>query len=203
MKLNNSGLSAYTKKFIYMKVDLSRYDNSWYNPGKGKVIRTLWYYVNMSLFISALCPVSSLKVRLLKAFGAQIGKGVVIKPRTNIKYPWNLSIGDHSWIGEGVWIDNLVMVNIGSNCCLSQGALLLSGNHNYKSEIFDLMVGEITLEEGVWLGAYSVVTGDTVCGSHSVLAVQSVASGNLKPYTIYRGNPAVKVKDRIFKDDLG
>jgi putative colanic acid biosynthesis acetyltransferase WcaF len=179
-----------------MVVDLSKYDNSWYWPGRGKFMRSIWYFVNATFFMNSLFTVSFLKVGLLKMFGAKIGKGVVIKPRVNIKYPWNFTVGNHSWIGEGVWIDNLVSVSIGPNCCLSQGALLLCGNHNYSATTFDLMVGKITLEDGVWIGANSIVTGNTDCHSHSVLAVQSVASGILEAYSVYRGNPAVKVKDR-------
>ncbi|PWE00225.1 WcaF family extracellular polysaccharide biosynthesis acetyltransferase [Marinilabilia rubra] len=179
-----------------MKVDLSRYDNSWYYPGRGVFVRTLWYFVNALFFVPSIWPVSSLKVRLLRVFGAKIGKGVVIKPRVNIKYPWNLSIGDYTWIGEGVWIDNLARVSIGANCCLSQDALLLCGNHNYTKPTFDLMVGEITLEDGVWIGARSVVSGNTYCYSHSVLALQSVSGGKLDAYSVYRGNPAEKVKTR-------
>jgi len=124
---------------------------------------------------------------------------VVLKPAVNIKYPWFLSIGDNTWIGEGVWIDNLDQVTIGKNCCVSQGALLLSGNHNYKRASFDLILKPITLEDGVWIGANSVVTQGVRCQSHSLLAVGSVASSNLEPYTIYRGNPAVSVKERIIK----
>ncbi|MFW6326769.1 MAG: WcaF family extracellular polysaccharide biosynthesis acetyltransferase [Bacteroidota bacterium] len=180
-----------------MQVDLSRYDNSWFNPGKGFIIRTLWYFVNILFFANGLFPVSGLKVFFLRLFGARIGKGVVIKPSVNIKYPWNLKIGNFTWIGEEVWIDNLTKVSIGDNCCLSQGALLLCGNHDYKKDTFDLMVGEIVLEDGVWIGADSIVTGNSICQSHSVLSVQSVAPLNMEPYTVYRGNPAVAVKKRI------
>ncbi|MFW6267985.1 MAG: WcaF family extracellular polysaccharide biosynthesis acetyltransferase [Marinilabiliaceae bacterium] len=179
-----------------MEVDLSRYDNSWYHPGRNFIVRTLWYFVNVLFFKSSLFPVFSLKRFLLRMFGAQIGRGVVIKPGVNIKYPWNLTIGDFSWIGEGVWIDNLGLTEMGANCCLSQGALLLCGNHDYHSETFDLMVKKIVLEDGVWIGARSVVTGGTKCGSHSVLAIQSVAPSRMEPYGIYRGNPAEKLKER-------
>lgn len=183
-----------------MKVDLSQYDNSWYNPGKGMIVRSIWYVVNALFFISPFLPVSFIKVRLLRLFGARIGKGVVIKPRVNIKYPWNLSIGDYSWIGEGVWIDNLTKVDIGPHCCLSQGAMLLCGNHDYSKTTFDLRIGPIVLEEGVWIGANSIVVGNTKCLSHSVLAVNSVAGGQLDAYGIYRGNPAEKIRERVVKD---
>lgn len=180
--------------------NLSRYDNSWYCPGKGFITLILWYVVNALFLINPLNPFSDIKVLLLRAFGAKIGEGVVIKPGVNIKYPWNLSVGNYSWIGENVWVDSLSKVTIGNNCCLSQGAILLCGNHDYTLATFDLKVGEIVLEDGVWIGAKSIVTPGVRCFSHSVLSVSSVASNNLEAYTIYRGNPAIKVKQRFIKE---
>jgi putative colanic acid biosynthesis acetyltransferase WcaF len=179
------------------KVDFSVYDNSWYNPGGSSLKRVLWYFVNVLFFMNPLNPISSVKVKLLRCFGAKIGKGVVIKPSVNIKYPWNLSIGDYTWIGENVWIDNLVQVTIGSDVCVSQGAMLLCGNHNYKKSTFDLMVGKIVLEDGCWVGAQSVVCPGVTLHSHAVLGVASVANKNLDAYTIYQGNPAHMVRKRI------
>lgn len=177
-------------------VDLSKYSNDWFDEGAGTLKRSIWFMVNAIFLINPLNPLSGIKVWLLKSFGAKIGKGVVIKPGVNIKYPWNLEVGDYSWIGERVWIDNLDKVVIGSHCCLSQEALILIGNHNYKESTFDLQVAPVIIEDGVWLGARSVVTGGVTCESHSVLSVNSVASKSLESYSIYRGNPAVKVKDR-------
>jgi putative colanic acid biosynthesis acetyltransferase WcaF len=166
------------------------------NIGTSTIKQVLWYFVNVLFFKNPINISSGSKVVLLRMFGATIGKGVVIKPAVNIKYPWKLKIGDYSWIGEDVWIDNLANVTIGDNVCVSQGALLLCGNHNYKKETFDLMLGEIILEEGVWIGAKSVVCADVKCASHAVLSISSVASSNLEAYTIYRGNPAVAIKIR-------
>jgi putative colanic acid biosynthesis acetyltransferase WcaF len=129
-----------------------------------------------------------------------VGKGVVIKPAVSIKYPWKLEIGDHVWIGEKVWIDNLAKVRIDNNACISQGAMLLTGNHNYKKSTFDLLVGEIVLQEGAWVGAQSVVCPGVTCCSHSVLSVGSVAVSDLEPYSIYQGNPAVKVRARAIAE---
>ncbi len=178
------------------RTDLSRYDNRWYDPGAGFIKRMLWYYCNTFFFIPSWNVSGGLKKLLLRLFGAKVGKGVVIKPRTNIKYPWRLSIGDYVWIGENAWIDNLADVHIGDHVCISQGAYLLTGNHNYKKVAFDLMVEGITLEEGVWVGAHAVVCPGVTCHSHAVLAVNSVAVGDLEAYTIYQGNPAVKQKER-------
>jgi putative colanic acid biosynthesis acetyltransferase WcaF len=173
---------------------LDQFSNTDFRPGPAPK-RALWYLVEV-LFFKSMLPFSPLKVALLRAFGAKVGLGVVIKPHVRIKYPWFLTIGDHVWIGEDVWIDNLGAVNIGAHCCLSQGAMLLCGNHNYKLRTFDLIVGDITLEEGVWIGAKAVVCPGVVCGSHAVLSVGSVAQKDLKPYTIYSGLPATAIRSR-------
>lgn len=178
------------------KVDLSKYNNDWYNIGAPTWKIVLWYFVNVLFFLNPLNPFSSLKRFILRFFGSKIGVGVVIKPRVNIKYPWKLTIDDYAWIGEGVWIDNLAEVKIGKNTCLSQGAMLLCGNHDYKTIGFDLIVEPINLEDGVWIGAKSLVTSGVNCYSHSVLSAYSVASKDLDAYSIYRGNPAVYIKDR-------
>lgn len=180
--------------------NLAGYDNSWYDPGGGPLKRGLWYFVNIAFFMNPLNPFSGLKVMLLRLFGAKIGRGVVIKPNVNIKYPWLLQIGDYSWIGERVWIDNLAQVTIGSHCCISQGALLLCGNHHYKKTSFDLIVKPITLEDGAWAGAMTVICPGVTLKSHAILTVQSVATETLEAYGLYKGNPAVRIRDRVISD---
>lgn len=180
-----------------MKTDLSSYNNNWYHPGSS-LKRFVWHFINAFVFKTGLFPFYGIKTFLLKAFGAKVGVGVAIKPYVNIKYPWFLEVGDHVWIGENVWIDNLAKVTIGSHVCISQGAYLLTGNHNFKRPTFDLIIGAITLEDGAWVGAQTVVCPGVTCGSHSVLTVGSVATKNLDPYFVYRGNPAAAIKKRDF-----
>lgn len=177
------------------KTDLSKFNNDWFEPGpRWKII--LWFIIN-SLSINTYLPIPvNIKTILLKLFGAKIGTGVIIKPAVNIKYPWLLSIGNNTWIGEKVWIDNLCKVTIGANVCLSQGAMLLTGNHDYKKQTFDLTAQSIVLDDGVWIGAQSVVCPGVHCHSHAILAVNSVATRPLNRYEVYQGNPAVSVRSR-------
>lgn len=188
-------------KYIYSsrRVDLSSYTNIWYSPQASFLKRMMWFIFNSLFFINPLFPLSAVKVILLRAFGAKVGKGVIIKPSVNIKYPWLLEIGNYVWIGERVWIDNLTWVKISDNVCLSQESMLLTGNHDYTKATFDLLVKEIVLQEGVWIGAKAVVCPGVICHSHSILAVNSVATRSLEAHWIYQGNPAEKRRERIIK----
>lgn len=178
-------------------VRLDLFENHDFKRSNPSFKYAMWYIFGILFLRNPFNPSSVLKVFLLKLFGAKIGKGVVIKPSVNIKYPWKLIVGDHVWIGENVWIDNLAEVFISDNVCISQGAMLLTGNHNYKLSTFDLIIGSIILEDGVWIGAKSVVCPGVKCASHSVLTVGSIATKNLEPYIIYQGNPAIKIKKRF------
>jgi putative colanic acid biosynthesis acetyltransferase WcaF len=178
-----------------LKSDFSKFNNKDFHSGNF-ILRILWYLFSLFFFKSSWFPFSFFKVFLLRIFGAKIGKSVVIKPSINIKYPWKLSLGNHVWIGENVWIDNLDNVVIGNNVCISQGAFLLCGNHNYKKDSFDLITKPIIVEDGVWIGAKSTVLPGVTAKSHSILSAGSVTSKNLEPYSVYRGNPAEKISIR-------
>lgn len=181
-------------------VDLARFQVTGYTPGAGLIRRALWYAVNTLVFASALFPVYGPKRLLLRIFGAHIGSGVVIKPRVHIKHPWRLTVGEHSWIGEGAWIDNLVEISIGSNVCISQGAYLLTGNHDYKDPHFGLIVQGIAIEDGAWVGARAIVCPGVRIGRGAVVTVGSVIQKNTEPFGIYRGNPAERVRERVMRD---
>jgi putative colanic acid biosynthesis acetyltransferase WcaF len=153
----------------------------------------------MFFFKSGLFPVYGLKIFLLRAFGAKLGKHITIKPYVNIKYPWNLTISDHVWIGENVWLDSLEMITIGANSCISQGATILTGSHNYKRAAFDLITGPVILEDGVWIGAGAIVNQGITIASHAMLTSGSVATKSLEPYAVYQGNPAAKIRQRVIE----
>ncbi len=180
-----------------MPVDLSIFTNPDFDRGAARWKELLWVLVSALFFRHSLAFWNGGKVGLLRFFGAEIGKGVLIKPSVQIKFPWKLRMGNHCWIGEHVWIDNLAEVTLGDHVCLSQGAMLLCGNHDYKSSSFDLVTGSITLKSGSWVGAKAIVGPGVNLGSHAVLSVQSVATKDLEPFTIYQGNPATAIRKRI------
>src|SRR5262249_33867966 len=134
-------------------VDLAEYRAVGYSSGRNWLVRIVWYAVSLIFFESGWFPLSGLKARLLRCFGASIGRGLVIKPHVRIKFPWRLWIGDHCWIGQSVWIDNLADVHLGDHVCISQGAYLCTGSHDYRRRKFDLITKPITIASGSWIGA--------------------------------------------------
>ncbi len=181
------------------QVHLKSYDNSWFDPGRSSIWRAAWFFLGSPIFRSHLLPLSSLRVSLLRLFGARIGTGVVIRHAVNVKYPWHLVVGNDCWIGERVWIDSLTTVRLGNDVCLSQGAYLCTGNHNWSDPGFGLMLAPIQLNDGAWAGAMCLLTPGAVLGSGAVAAAGSVVSGTVPDFEIYAGNPAAFVKKRVIR----
>jgi len=178
-------------------IDLSRFSNTGFDRGASRLKEALWVLVCCLFFAPALPLSSAFRVFWLRVFGANIGRGVVIKPQVKITFPWKLTLGDHVWLGEECWLLNLEHIIIADNVCISQRAFLCTGNHNYKSPTFDLIVKPIQVEASAWIGAGAFVGPGVKVGSHAVLTAGSVATNDLQPFGIYRGNPAVLIKQRV------
>ena len=192
-------LTEKTDKYVQLDSDLSAFSPGKFDKGAGILKQTLWYFVNALLVRASWNPFMGIKIVLLKMFGAKIGKGLVIKNNVCIKFPWKLTLGDNVWLGEGCWIDNLDKVTIGNNVCISQGALLLTGNHDYTSKSFDYRNAPIIVEDGAWIGAKAVVCPGVTVRSHAVLTVASIVTKEMEAYGIYQGNPAKIIRKRIIK----
>jgi putative colanic acid biosynthesis acetyltransferase WcaF len=187
------------KESFKIIVNLASFTDNDYDKGASKLKIILWYIVNALIVRASWNPFMAVKILLLKAFGAKIGKKLVIKNDVTIKYPWKLTIGDNCWIGEHCWIDNIDIVKISNNVCISQGAMLLTGNHDYTISSMPYKNAPIILEDGVWVGAKAIVCPGVIASENSVLTVGSIATKTMEPYGIYQGNPAIKIKERIIK----
>jgi putative colanic acid biosynthesis acetyltransferase WcaF len=182
-----------------MRVQLKHFDNSWYRPGRSRLVQAAWFFAGLPVLRCPLLPSSGLRVRLLRWFGARIGSGVVIKPGVRIKYPWMLSIGNHCWLGEDSWIDNLAQVTLGDSVCISQGAYLCTGNHDWSDPAFGLLVGSIWLKDGVWVGARALVGPGVTIEANAIAAAGSVVTKNVPASEIWSGNPAAFIRRRSLK----
>jgi len=180
-------------------VDLSLFDNtvdSTYNIGRSLIVRLAWFLLGSPLLRCSILPSSAFRRTLLGWFGAEIGEGVVIKPGARVKFPWKLRVGRYSWIGEDCWIDNLDLVTLGDHVCVSQGAYLCTGSHDWSDPAFRLITRPIQINDGAWIAAQVSVGPGAVVGEHAVIGFGSVVSGVVPPYEIHAGNPAMFVRRR-------
>ena len=138
---------------------------------------------------------SALRVALLRAFGARIGRGVVVRANVNISFPWRLTVGNHVWIGEEAAILSLADVIIESSVCISQRAYLCTGSHDYCREDFKLVTRPITVRAESWIAAAAFIAPGVEVGAGAVIAAGSVVVRDVPPRTLVRGNPAEIVRE--------
>jgi len=180
-------------------IDRNAYNKKGYKAGPlWKVL--LWYIFNLVFFANPFFPFRKIKPLLLRLFGAKVGKSCIIKPGVNIKHPWFLTLGDYVTIGENVWIDNVWHMHLDDVVTVSQGAIFVAGNHDYKSRNFDLMLKPTYVGKGAWICCKAIVGPGITIGKNAILSVGAVATKDLEEDGIYVGNPAKWVKKRIFYD---
>lgn len=155
-----------------------------YDKGRGKLVQALWFAVMNTVFMAWFTP-ARLRVALLRAFGARIGEGVLIRHRVRVLWPWKLEIGDHAWIGEGAWLLNLEPITIGAHACVSQEALLCTGSHDHRRADFRYRNAPIVLGEGAWVAARATVLAGVTVGSQSVVAAGTVVHRDLPDLTLH------------------
>ena len=181
---------------------LDNYSIGNYTPGVPYLQQILLYFLGSPLVESYWLPISSIKVRILRLFGASIGQGVRIKSGVRVKFPWRLSVGNHVWIGEDTWIDNLAPVVLEDHVCLSQGVYLCTGNHDWNHPDFKLIPAPIHIEESSWIAAKSVIGPGVTIGRGAVITLGGVTGRSLESMMIYAGNPAQPIKKRTMGTKL-
>jgi putative colanic acid biosynthesis acetyltransferase WcaF len=175
-------------------MNLARYSVAHFDRGASTEKEALWRLARAIFFLTPLPFPSAFRVALLRAFGAQIGEGAVIREGVNISFPWRLTLGNHVWLGEEVMILSLAPVCIGSNVCISQRAFLCAGSHDFRAEAFDLISKPITVGDGCWIAAAVFIAAGVEIGTGSVVSAGSVVIGNVPPRVLVRGNPAEVIR---------
>jgi putative colanic acid biosynthesis acetyltransferase WcaF len=169
--------------------------------GRSAVIVQMWWFIQSTLF--ALSPQVMYQWRntLLRLFGARIGKGVKIRPTAQVTYPWKISIGDWSWIGDDVTLYSLGEISIGHDTVVSQRSYICTGNHNYTSSSFDIVSKAIVIEDEVWIASDVFIAPGLTIGLGAVIEARSTVLSDLPAMMVYHGNPAKPVKPRRNESD--
>jgi putative colanic acid biosynthesis acetyltransferase WcaF len=173
---------------------LKGYTTNGFQRGAPAWKEALWLVAKCVFFSTSLPWPSSLRVAMLRVFGARVGERVVVRANVNISFPWRLSLGDDVWLGEEVMILSLAQVTVESDVCISQRAFLCTGSHEFASAGFDLIVKPITVRNRSWIAAQAFIGPGVEIGSGSLVSATSVALKDVPPGVLVRGNPAVVVK---------
>lgn len=175
-------------------MELKGYTVGDFDRGAPRWKEGLWVSVKFLFFQTAWPWPSALRCALLRLFGARVGDRVVVRGNVNVTYPWRLTLGDDVWLGEEVIILSLAPVVIESSVCVSQRAFLCTGSHDFRTPSFDLVTKGITVRAGSWIAAQAFIGPGVEIGAGSMVCAGSVASENVPPRTIVRGNPAHVIK---------
>lgn len=164
--------------------------------GRSAPVVQLWWLVQNSFFAWSPQFLYGWRRFLLRIFGAKIGKQALIRPTVRITYPWKISIGDFSWVGDDVVLYSLGEINIGKNAVVSQKSYLCTGSHDYTKVAFDIYAKPITIEDEAWVASDVFVAPGVTIGKGTVVGVRSTVLHDLPAGKICYGYPAKPIRDR-------
>jgi putative colanic acid biosynthesis acetyltransferase WcaF len=146
--------------------------------------------------------VEKIFITSIRLFGAKIGKNVILRPSVKVTYPWKLTIGDYSWIGDEVGLYTLGEIAIGKNVVISQKSYLCAASHDYTKESFDIFESKIVIEDEVWIATDVFIAPAITIGSGAVIGARSTVLSDMPAGMICVGYPAKPIKQRIVKRNI-
>lgn len=177
-------------------MNLSEYNE--YKPYRIK--RILWIFVNNTIFrILVGSKLRYVRNILLRCFGAKLPLHVVVYPSAKIFAPWNLEMGAYSCIGPHVDIYNKTHIKLGCHCVVSQKSTLCTASHDISDVNHRLVVGEIILNDKVWIASEAFVGMGVTIGEGAVVGARAAVFKDVEPWTVVGGNPAKFLKRRVIK----
>jgi putative colanic acid biosynthesis acetyltransferase WcaF len=168
--------------------------------GKSAIFVQIWWVVQSSLFRLSPQFAYGFRRSLLRAFGARIGRGVIIRPTVVVTYPWKVSIGDYAWIGDDVVLYSLGEIEIGTSAVVSQRSYLCAADHDYSQVSFPIRQRKVTISSEAWLAADVFIAPGVTVGNGAVIGARSSVFSDMPARMVCFGNPCRSVKPRVALD---
>jgi putative colanic acid biosynthesis acetyltransferase WcaF len=170
--------------------------------GRGALTVQLWWFVQSTLVHLSPQVMYSWRRWVLRLFGARVGKGVRLRSSVTITYPWKVSIGESSWIGDEVVLYSLGEIDVGKNVVISQRSYICAATHDYSSYAFDIAEKKITIRDEAWLATDVFVAPGVTIGFGVVVGARSSVFNDLTEGMVYTGTPAIARRTRTTKDPM-
>src|SRR5258706_2609478 len=174
-----------------------------------KFLRAIWQLVWVVLYRPTPKVCHGWRSFLLRCFGAKIGSPAYIYPSSRVWAPWNLVMGNHSTLADGVNCYCIDKVTIGAYSAVSQFSYLCTASHDYLDPAIltqpqmPLVTGPITIGDRVWITTdVFVAPGVTIAEGAVVLARSSVFK-DVPAWTVVGGNPAQEIRKRLLRERSG
>ena len=170
-------------------VSLRSFTGAGYDKGRPVWVQALWFATQNLVFAKWWLP-ARLRPAILRCFGATVGQRVFIRHRVRVLWPWKLTIGDDSWVGEDVWLLNLEPITLGTDVCLSQGAFLCTGSHQLRDSSFAYDNAPIQISNGAWIATQATVLRGVTVGANATVAAGSLVTKDVDANAVVRGDTA-------------
>jgi len=173
---------------------------------RNKLARSAWQVIWLFLYRPTPKPFHFWRVFLLRLFGAKIGSPAYIYPSAKVWAPWNLEMGDHSTLADGVDCYCVAKITIGSYSTVSQYSYLCTASHDYLDPIIEktpqmpLVAAPINIGNRVWITADVFVGPGVAISDGAVILARSSVFHDVAAWSVVAGNPAVFKKKRILRN---
>jgi len=136
---------------------------------------------------------------LLKLAGVKVGENVRCCSSIKIVGDNNLSVGKNTWIGHEVFISASESITIGADVNIAPRVYVGTGTHEIDysgSAIAGKGVSKpITICDGVWLCANSIILPGVTIGKKAIVAAGSVVTKDVPEGELWGGVPANFIKN--------
>ena len=182
----------------FQRLDLFRLPENF--RGRSGVYVQLWWLVQSLLFkpLPQICY--PLRRSILRAFGARVGKGVRIRPGVVVTFPWKVTIGQNSWIGDNVTLYSLGDIHIGHNTVVSQNSYVCAADHDYSDPTFPIRARPVRIEDEVWIASDVWVGPGVTIGNGAVVGARSTVTKDLPGAMVCAGSPCKPIKPRMLRN---
>lgn len=133
---------------------------------------------------------------LLRLFGSRLANSALVYSSARIWSPANLEMDAFACVGPRTIVYSMAPIFIGRYAIVSQGGHLCAGTHDIEDLNFQLKVRPIRIEARAWIAAEAFVGPGVTVGEGGVLGARGCAMRDIEAWSVYSGNPAVKIRDR-------
>lgn len=131
-------------------------------------------------------------------FKMKIDKKVVIYGGSEIRFPYNISIGEGTIVGDDSKLDGRYGIKIGKNVNFSTGVWIWTAQHDPQDAEFSCAgaCGSVTIGDRAWISCRAIILPGVTIGEGAVIAAGAVVTKDVESYSIYGGIPAKKIGER-------